>query len=450
MKDVKSNVLNTGLMNILAMVVLYLVSYTLLKEIAFSTQTTGGTLLILLIGAVPAFLWLSFFYALDRKEPEPVSMVVAAFAAGMIGEIVFGELFGGTLFRLSTWIINANALPFVHLLFSRALIPALAIYFTVRYLFYPASEFNELVDGLMYGAFVGTGYAFLLGMKEVFAASQVSLYFLVFSLLVRLAIFAALGALVGYYFGEARLKKKAREGFFLVSLVISVAVFVLYAVLDSRFQMSLSTSTDLISVALTLVFSVIILAVVFVLIQRSLRRDESRKAKPLPFSLDTVSVVTLAVFLLAGLGVRLAVEGDRTFSGPDGDVSFRVPASYQFIGDERSVLSFKTNLPGERHPLFLRVVIQEGGLGPVPGGLQGVQGRQEEDQVAGYRLSLREYNRTLEADDMSGRRYDVHVYEYTAQKQGRKVIVTIESPTPTFPRHHGLTAKILKSLSKEA
>jgi len=81
MKDVKSNVLNTGLMNILAMVVLYLVSYTLLKEIAFSTQTTGGTLLILLIGAVPAFLWLSFFYALDRKEPEPVSMVVAAFAA---------------------------------------------------------------------------------------------------------------------------------------------------------------------------------------------------------------------------------------------------------------------------------------------------------------------------------------------------------------------------------
>ena len=39
---------------------------------------------------------------------------------------------------------------------------------------------------------------------------------------------------------------------------------------------------------------------------------------------------------------------------------------------------------------------------------------------------------------------------YIARKATAVIAMTIESPTPTFPRHYGLTAKILKSLSKEA
>ena len=63
MKGAKSNVLNTGLMNILAMIVLYLISFFLFKDITFSTGSVGGTLLILLCGFIPAFLWLSFLEA---------------------------------------------------------------------------------------------------------------------------------------------------------------------------------------------------------------------------------------------------------------------------------------------------------------------------------------------------------------------------------------------------
>jgi hypothetical protein len=42
------------------------------------------------------------------------------------------------------------------------------------------------------------------------------------------------------------------------------------------------------------------------------------------------------------------------------------------------------------------------------------------------------------------------VYEYTAQKQGEKIIVSIEVPGATYPEHLNLVRKILQSYKKEA
>jgi RsiW-degrading membrane proteinase PrsW (M82 family) len=447
MTDIKSNVLNTGLMNILAMVVLYLISFFLFKEISFSTENVGGTLLILICGFIPAFLWLSFFYFLDRKEPEPIPMVAAAFMAGIVSEIVFSGFFGRTLFNLTTWIININALPFVYLLYSRGIIPALAIYFVLRYVFYPARHFNESVDGLMYGAFVGIGYALMFIMKDIISAADVSLYYLVFSLLLKLMIFSSLGALVGYFFGQARIREEKRETYFLFSLIVSIIVFTLYAFLDDRFQMNLTTSSDLVSVGLTLVFSVLILAVVFLLIQRSIKAGESREIKALDVSLDFVSVIALVVFIASGLAFRGFIERDTVFVSSDKKISFKVPTSFQYLGEENSILSFRANLKDERYPLLVRVVVHEDALGF---GMGKLKPQRETLEVGDYEVTLQEHDRTVHLKDVQGQTYWAHIFEYTAQRRGMKVIVSVESPTPNFPKHSSLVKRILESLRKEA
>jgi RsiW-degrading membrane proteinase PrsW (M82 family) len=448
MKGVKGSVLNTGLMNLLGMVVLYLLSYFLFRGIVFSTGTTGGTLLIMICGFIPALLWLSFFYFLDRKEPEPIPMVIAAFMAGIVSEIIFSEFFGSTLFNLTAWIINVNALPVVHVLFSRGIIPALAIFLTLRYFFYPAASFNERVDGLMYGAFVAIGYSFFLSMKEIFASPEASLYYIVFSLLIRLAIFSALGALVGYYFGDARFKEKGREVNFLLSLVIAIVVFSVFAFLESRFQMSLTMSSDFVSIGLTLVFSIVLLAVVFILIQSAIKKGESRDMKALDFSIDLVSLVALVVFLVAGLAIRVIVEGDKGFTSEQSRVSFQIPASYHFEGEQDNLMTFKTNLGDERFPLMVKILIQESGMAPMLRGRPGAAAAV--DEIGDYSVSLREYNRTVEEGGMGDRTFFARIYEYTASGEDQKLIISIISPNPYYPGHRGIVEKILKTIRKEA
>ena len=446
MKNGKSSILNTGLMNILAMLALYIASYLFFKKITFSTESVGGTLLILICGLMPALLWLSFFYFLDRKEPEPLPMVASAFIAGMVSEIAFSGFFGGTLFDLETWIINANAIPLVHLIFSRGIIPGLAIYFVLRYIYYPTRHFNESVDGLMYGAFVGIGYALMLIMKHIFVAAEVSLYYLVYSLLLKLMVYSSLGALTGYFFGQARIRETRREIYFLFSLIIAVVVFALYAFLDDRLQMNLATSSDLVSVVLTLAISIVILLVAFILIQRSIGRGESREIKAIEFSFDVVSVIALVLFVASGLIFRIHIERDTTFYSSDGKLTFCLPASYRHVGEENNIHTFSTNLKDERYPLLVKVVIHEGSPGFGMGGLA----RKETLGLAGYEVSLQESDRSIELEGMQGQTYWAHIFEYTAQKDTTRVIVSVESPTPNFSKHFILVKKILKNLRKEA
>ena len=69
--------------------------------------------------------------------------------------------------------------------------------------------------------------------------------------------------------------------------------------------------------------------------------------------------------------------------------------------------------------------------------------------MAGYEVSLRESDRTIELEGMQGQIYWAHIFEYTAQKDTTQVIVSIESPAPNFPEHFVLVKKLLKSLRRE-
>ncbi|MBN2440623.1 MAG: hypothetical protein JXJ04_04740 [Spirochaetales bacterium] len=480
MEDVKKNILNTGIMNILAMVVLYFVAHFLFRGIELNSASFLGTVLTLVFGLIPAFLWISFYYFLDRKDPEPVIMVVMAFFAGVLSKVVFSSFIGQSLFNIGIWNINSNAIPTVYLLFTEAIIPAISIYIVLRYFFYPSKHFNEPVDGMMYGAFISIGYALAVALDGVFSGGLVTLYYLVFSLLIRLALYSSLGALIGYYFGKARFDEKRSQIFLLVGIVISLGVFCLYAFLSSFFRMNISTSSDIFSIILVLAFTIVLLGIVFFLIQRSLKQGEAKELEGSKFFIDAVSIITLVLVLAAGVTIRLIKEGDKTFISPAKKVSFTIPAEFKYneLDSTNNLLLFSRKLINERYPQVVKVAITDN-YSPISFfNLIAMDDNQFKiddfvvsvsisQEVVTFEENLKRDLKTksplgtdlkipmgkqgLEAQKKtSDQTYLATITTYSAEKQGLKLEVSIEFPGSDFPEPRDLAKKIIHSFKKEA
>ncbi|MCG8425414.1 MAG: PrsW family glutamic-type intramembrane protease [Proteobacteria bacterium] len=117
----------------------------------------------LVISAVPALLWLAYFYVQDRYEPEPVHYVVGVY---LLGCLVAGPLSGVLIELLLTprplTIQTVHPLSFeriVRALLIVALAQELCKYVVVRYTVYLSPEFDEPMDGLVYMTAAGIGVA---------------------------------------------------------------------------------------------------------------------------------------------------------------------------------------------------------------------------------------------------------------------------------------------------
>src|SRR5213079_3197045 len=122
-----------------------------------------GPLLAAGMAAIPAALWLGFFYLMDRHEPEPKPLVA--------GVCVLGALIAAPLadFVLSIAVPHVpieqpdvSALSFDRILYAilcLGLAQEMCKYAVVRYTIYMSREFDEPMDGIVYMMACGTGFA---------------------------------------------------------------------------------------------------------------------------------------------------------------------------------------------------------------------------------------------------------------------------------------------------
>lgn len=108
----------------------------------------------------PAALYSWLVLRLDRYEQEPARVIVACFAWGAVGAVifsVFAELIAGTIIiatigqEAGTLVNLGIGAPVIEETFKGLALLALLHYFR--------EEFDNLLDGLVYGALVGLGFA---------------------------------------------------------------------------------------------------------------------------------------------------------------------------------------------------------------------------------------------------------------------------------------------------
>jgi len=157
------------------------------------------------LAIIPALLWLAFFYVQDHLEPEPKSYVLAVAVLGALLAGAIGEPLINNVFQVGSWIGRE---PLTEVL-GRILIPgflqSFLIYGAVRFSIYHADEFDQRIDGVVYGTAAGLGYATYLNIALVVdAGGFLDLSSGVVRIVTTALVLGSLGGLLGYFIGRTK------------------------------------------------------------------------------------------------------------------------------------------------------------------------------------------------------------------------------------------------------
>jgi RsiW-degrading membrane proteinase PrsW (M82 family) len=170
----------------------------------------GRALLIsgIVLALVPAAIWLLFFYSQDRSEPEPKRYVIGVFVLGALLASALGIPLVNDLFRVTEWLYESPLVQLVGGILVIGFSQEFLKYAAVRYTLYGSREFDERMDGVIYGTAAGLGYATMLNIHYVMAHAGVDLSVGVIRIVVTALAQASFSGIVGYFLAQDKFEGK--------------------------------------------------------------------------------------------------------------------------------------------------------------------------------------------------------------------------------------------------
>lgn len=186
---------------IFAALVALLIDYT-------KPQLSGNTLMIagIVLAIVPALLWITAFYRQDT-EPEPKAYVFGMFVLGAVLARGLGQPIIRDLFAIQNWIFQNPFMGFLASIVITGMVQEFIKYAAVRYTIYNAPEFDQPVDGIIYCASAGLGYATALNIGYIVSNGGVDLGVGAIVCAVEALAQACTAGVVGYFLGQAKFRK---------------------------------------------------------------------------------------------------------------------------------------------------------------------------------------------------------------------------------------------------
>jgi RsiW-degrading membrane proteinase PrsW (M82 family) len=179
----------------------------LLPDIGDNLNAGGLITLGLIFSLVPALLWLVVFYRLDEREPEPKQVVLAVYLVGLILAAALYPAIVQGLFAVDRWLYtNWWGQFFGEVLLVGALSMGI-VYATVRVVVYFSPEFDERLDGIIYGMAAALGVATVVNFLYVLRHEGVDLDIGSIRMVVNAMGYASFGGVLGYFMGQARFEK---------------------------------------------------------------------------------------------------------------------------------------------------------------------------------------------------------------------------------------------------
>ncbi len=173
---------------------------------AFIGPLSGPPLIIagILLAIIPSALWLVFFYQQDRLEPEPKQQIAAVFLLAALLADVFGRRIINEWFRVNEWASYDTLTSLLASILIIAVTSQLIIYLVVRLLVYATPEFDERMDGIIYGTVAGLGVATVGNLYFVLGNDGVALGPGVVQTVTTALAQASFGGLQGWFMAEAK------------------------------------------------------------------------------------------------------------------------------------------------------------------------------------------------------------------------------------------------------
>lgn len=171
-----------------------------------SPTLEGDTLVLagIILALIPASLWLGVFYLQDRVEPEPKRYILGvAFLGALLASTIGQPLIEG-FFRVNEWASASLLLKLVAGIFIVGAIQEGLKYAAVRHTVFRSREFDERVDGIIYGAAAGLGYATMLNIQYVVSNGGVDLGIGTMRIVLAALAQASFAGVTGYFLGRAK------------------------------------------------------------------------------------------------------------------------------------------------------------------------------------------------------------------------------------------------------
>jgi len=172
------------------------------------------TLLVLAIAPAIFFLW--FFYSRDKYEKEPLRMVLLTFFLGMFSIIpaIILEEIGFYLIPESDYVFVILIHSFITIGLSEELCKLCAMIPSFR-----SIEFNEVMDGIVYGASAALGFATI---ENIFYVLDGGVSTGILRAIFSIPSHALNGVVMGYFIGLAKFNEAKRLKLIVTGLGLSV------------------------------------------------------------------------------------------------------------------------------------------------------------------------------------------------------------------------------------
>ncbi|MFB0564370.1 MAG: PrsW family glutamic-type intramembrane protease [Candidatus Aminicenantaceae bacterium] len=328
------NILRTGLVNSLFqigfLIVMFAVGHTTALEFSPSLRFIILTLIIL----VPSIIWALFFYLQDRYEPEPVSYILASFTAGMAAASLGAIPLYQIIFRVKEWIYASTPLFILGSFFIKASVASILLYAVLRYGFYPLKEFDSPPDGMVYGAIVGTGFAFVNSLHYLWLHPSFTIFTIAFTASVNILVYSAVGSLIGYTLGNSKFRRKNIDFSSFCAVSVGLLSLGVYHILSEFVFVSGIHHAFWLCFILTLIYSFIILGFCYLKIQKITKKYISVEIQPAP-KFDFLTTLFIVILLcVSGVISHQGLLGKKFISTEQG-FSFRYPHSLSPFSLER-------------------------------------------------------------------------------------------------------------------
>jgi protease PrsW len=173
----------------------------------------------LFLAIVPAALWLWYFYRQDRLEPEPHTRIFVVFAVAFVLTDILGRRLVYDWFQVAQWASSNTWTSLAASILILGFTYQAISYVAIRTV-YATDEFDERMDGILYGTVAGLGVATLLNLHYVIDNGGVNITPGVIRVVTTALAQASFGGVMGYFMAEA---KFAHKSTWYVPLGVSVA-----------------------------------------------------------------------------------------------------------------------------------------------------------------------------------------------------------------------------------
>ncbi len=188
----------------IAGLIAYVAAVYLLAPVFQRTGSTASPGFGVVLALVPVLQWLMMFYVQDAKEPEPLGHVARVAVAGAL---LAGALALPVVRWLTStpWLAAGPAATFLVSFLVVGGVQEFCKYLAVRFTVFETDEFDEVVDGVIYGTAAGLGVATMMNLSFVLGSPSLALVPAALRIVVTSLSHAASGGVLGYFLGRAKM-----------------------------------------------------------------------------------------------------------------------------------------------------------------------------------------------------------------------------------------------------